>query len=55
MPDLRKNKLDGYTGGSLKGFAEVLDFEYGSKRIGGKVMKVAYCEVGKMQGLLSDN
>jgi len=54
-PASNYHTLDGYTGGSLKGFAEVLDFEYGSKRIGGKVMKVAYCEVGKMQGLLSDN
>ena len=52
MHELRKNKLDGYTGGSLKGFAEVLDFEYGNKRVGGKQMKVAYCNVGKMMGLL---
>ena len=52
MHELRKNKLDGYAGGSLRGFAEVLDFEYGNKRVGGKQMKVAYCNVGKMMGLL---
>lgn len=53
MHKLRSDKYDGYVGGSLKGFAGVLKFEYGSKKVGGKSMKVAYCSFEKMAELLS--
>jgi predicted RecB family nuclease len=52
MHELKKNKLDGYVGGSLKGLAEVLGFEYGQKKVGGKNMRVTYCNVERMNSLL---
>jgi len=39
-------------GGSLKGFAEILGFEYSAKRAGGRLMKVAHCDSLTMQKLL---
>lgn len=53
MHKLRSDKYDGYVGGSLKGFAGVLGFEYGAKRVGNKPMKVAYCSFQKMRELLN--
>ena len=53
MHKLREDKCDGYAGGTLKGFAEVLGFEYGQRRVGGKTSWVAYCKFQVMQDLLS--
>lgn len=55
MHKLRTDKYDGYAGGSLRGFADILGFEYGSKKVGGKAMKVAYCSFNKMEELLANS
>ncbi len=55
MHMLRIDKYDGYVGGSLRGFADILGFEYGPKKVGGKAMKVAYCSFNKMEELLANS